>query len=117
MRMVVLVCANPPLASVSGDGRTRFSVVSRRCGTHARHDDDSLARTQQQINGIFQWVVDGKDYIIDLKALTAGAGKAAKPDVTLTISEKDFLDLMSGKGSFVVCDCFVLYICGTDVLP
>jgi putative sterol carrier protein len=55
--------------------------------------------TAKKINGVFQWVVDGKDYVIDLKTLTSGPGKAAKPDVTLTISEKDFLDLMSGKGN------------------
>ena len=53
----------------------------------------------KKINGIFQWVVDGKDYVIDLKAMNAGPGKAAKPDVTLTITEKDFLDVMSGKGN------------------
>jgi putative sterol carrier protein len=41
----------------------------------------------------------GKEYVIDLKQLNAGAGKAPKPDVTLTVSEKDFLDLMSGKGN------------------
>ncbi|KAH9261403.1 hypothetical protein BASA81_000035 [Batrachochytrium salamandrivorans] len=51
----------------------------------------------KKINGIFQWVIDGKEYLIDLKGLSAGPGKAAKPDVTLTIGEKDFLDLMSGK--------------------
>ena len=40
-----------------------------------------------------------QDYQMDLKSMAAGPGKAAKPDVTLTISEKDFLDLMSGKGN------------------
>jgi len=53
----------------------------------------------KKINGVFQWVIDGKDYVIDLKGMTAGAGKAAKPDVTLTITEKDFIDVMSGKGN------------------
>lgn len=53
----------------------------------------------KKINGVFQWVIDGKEYVIDLKKFNAGPGKAAKADVTLTISEKDFLDLMSGKGN------------------
>lgn len=53
----------------------------------------------KKINGIFQWSIDGKDYVIDLKELKAGPGKHAKPDVTLTVAEKDFLDLMSGKGN------------------
>jgi len=53
----------------------------------------------KKINGIFQWAIDGKDFQMDLKNMVAGPGKAAKPDVTLTISEKDFLDLMSGKAN------------------
>jgi len=64
--------------------------------------DSAIKANQAQakkINGIFQWVVDGKDYVIDLKGMTAGPGKAAKPDVTLTITEKDFIDVMSGKGN------------------
>jgi len=53
----------------------------------------------KKINGVFQWTIDGKDYQMDLKGMGAGPGKAAKPDVTLTITEKDFLDLMSGKAN------------------
>ena len=49
------------------------------------------------VNGIFHWVIDGKDYFIDLKGMSAGPGKPPKSDVTLTVGEKDFLDLMSGK--------------------
>ena len=62
---------------------------------------DSAIKANQdkakKINGVFQWVIDGKEYVIDLKGMNAGPGKAAKPDVTLTVAEKDFLDLMSGK--------------------
>jgi hypothetical protein len=50
-------------------------------------------------NAPVQWTIDGKDYLMDLKAMNAGPGKAPKPDVTLTITEKDFLDLMSGKAN------------------
>lgn len=50
----------------------------------------------KRINGVYQWVIDGKDYIMDLKSMSAGEGKAPKPEVTLTISEKDFVDLMTG---------------------
>eukprot|EP00286_Rhodomonas_abbreviata_P010811 CAMPEP_0181318668 /NCGR_PEP_ID=MMETSP1101-20121128/17132_1 /TAXON_ID=46948 /ORGANISM="Rhodomonas abbreviata, Strain Caron Lab Isolate" /LENGTH=107 /DNA_ID=CAMNT_0023426159 /DNA_START=59 /DNA_END=382 /DNA_ORIENTATION=+ len=53
----------------------------------------------KKINGVFAWSIGGKDYFIDMKKdLTAGSGKpAGKADVTLTMAEKDFLDLMSGK--------------------
>jgi putative sterol carrier protein len=53
----------------------------------------------KKINGVFQWSIDGKDYLIDLKKMNAGPGKADKADVTLTLTEKDFLDVMSGKGN------------------
>lgn len=55
----------------------------------------------KKIGGVFQWnISDPKgDYVIDLKELKAYKGVAPKADVTLTLKESDFLDLMSGKGN------------------
>lgn len=55
--------------------------------------------TAKKIKGVFQWSISGKDYYIDLKdTMKAGPGKApGKADVTLTLKENDFNDLMSGK--------------------
>uniref|UniRef100_A0A7S2TB08 SCP2 domain-containing protein n=1 Tax=Prorocentrum micans TaxID=2945 RepID=A0A7S2TB08_PROMC len=55
----------------------------------------------KKINGVFQWQLQGPDseWVIDLKECKVYKGKAKKADVTLTLKESDFLDLMSGKGN------------------
>ena len=48
---------------------------------------------------MFQWKIGSEAWVIDLKEGKVYQGDAPKADVTLTLKEQDFLDLMSGKGN------------------
>jgi alkyl sulfatase BDS1-like metallo-beta-lactamase superfamily hydrolase len=59
----------------------------------------SDANTVKVVNGIFHFKIDGKSWTIDLKNPpgVVKSGAPATADVTITIAEPDFVNLMTGK--------------------
>ena len=55
----------------------------------------------QKINGVFQWKLTGpnSEWVVDLKEGKVYKGTVSKADVTLTLKDKDFQDLMTGKAN------------------
>jgi putative sterol carrier protein len=82
----------------------------------------------QKVNAVYQFVVtsgsDKKAWTVDLKSGPKGkvtAGAAAGADCTLTLAEKDFVDLVQGKldaqGAFLkgllkvlACCCLLTFL-------
>ena len=52
-----------------------------------------------QVNGVFQFNLSkpASEWVVDCKAATVKPGKAAKADVTLTLSDADFVAMAAGK--------------------
>ena len=56
----------------------------------------------KKINGVFQWKLQnpGSEWVVDFKNATVSKGTASgKVDVTLTLKDKDFIALMTGKAN------------------
>ncbi len=124
-----------PAAAASAGGVSAeavFGEIAKRVEA-----DPSLV---QKVNAVYQFVVtsgsDKKAWTVDLKSGPKGkvtAGAAAGADCTLTLAEKDFVDLVQGKldaqGAFlkgllkvlvVAYSSFRLFLSpshGTDVFP
>ena len=58
--------------------------------------DPSIAK---KANGVFQFNLSkpASEWVVDCKAATVKPGKAAKADVTLTLSDADFVAMAAGK--------------------
>ena len=58
--------------------------------------DPSIAK---KANGVFQFnlMKPASEWVVDCKAATVKPGKAAKADVTLTLSDADFVAMAAGK--------------------
>jgi (3R)-3-hydroxyacyl-CoA dehydrogenase / 3a,7a,12a-trihydroxy-5b-cholest-24-enoyl-CoA hydratase / enoyl-CoA hydratase 2 len=81
-------------AAVSGGGLSTASVFN----AIAAH----VAKTPElvkQVGLVYQFVIKSPDsaWVLDLKKGAVTAGTAEKPDCTLTLSEADWLDMVSGK--------------------
>jgi len=56
----------------------------------------------KSINGVFHYKISGQSWTIDLKNAPGSVKKgepSGKADVTITLEEKDFLDLINGKAN------------------
>ena len=58
--------------------------------------DPTIAK---KANGVFQFNLSkpASEWVVDCKAATVKPGKAAKADVTLTLSDADFVAMAAGK--------------------
>lgn len=89
-----------PAAAAAGAGGVSAEAVFGEIAKRVEADPSLV----QKVNAVYQFVVtsgsDKKAWTVDLKSGPKGkvtAGAAAGADCTLTLAEKDFVDLVQGK--------------------